>query len=220
MIKFPGTVPGRNWPEATAHRARRPAMRGRLKSRLGHGLAAQPIGATGLHSLLQRARRRGHHAHTARGTARWRARWRQSVARDLEGVTGKVPGKDERAGAHRNGGSTTRREESSETAAFAGGEGAPMGGDGGCGVLQHRCERGKLGLAPIWEWCGSEGAHRRGGRRRWRSVKSDAKERPPVAGGSGLGAGAMWRGVALERGTREEWVTGARMSGGSAVLWS
>jgi hypothetical protein len=44
-----------------------------------------------------------------------------------------VPGKEERAGAHRNGGSTVRREESF----------------GGCGVLQHQCERGKLGLAQI-----------------------------------------------------------------------
>jgi hypothetical protein len=37
-----------------------------------------------------------------------------------------VPGKEERAGAHRNGESTVRREESSGTAAFAGGEGAPV----------------------------------------------------------------------------------------------
>ncbi len=37
-----------------------------------------------------------------------------------------MPGKEERAGAHRNGGSTARREESSRTAAFTGGEGAPV----------------------------------------------------------------------------------------------
>jgi hypothetical protein len=52
-------------------------------------------------------------------------RW-QGVAGDLEGVTGKVPGKEERAGAHRNSGSTVRREESFGTAAFTGGEGAPV----------------------------------------------------------------------------------------------
>jgi hypothetical protein len=87
-----------------------------------------------------------------------------------------------------------------------------VGGDGGCGVLQHRCERGKLGLAPIWEWCSSEGADRRGGRRWRRSVKSDAKERPPVAGGGGLGAGAVGREVALEGAGGEsvtrEWMRG------------
>jgi hypothetical protein len=62
MIKFYGTVPGRNRPEATAHWARRPATHGRPKSRLGHGLAAQPSGANGLRGPLQRARRCGHHA--------------------------------------------------------------------------------------------------------------------------------------------------------------
>jgi hypothetical protein len=36
------------------------------------------------------------------------AQRRQGVAGDLEGVTGKVPGKEERTGAHRNGGSTVR----------------------------------------------------------------------------------------------------------------
>jgi hypothetical protein len=63
-------------------------------------------------------------------------RW-QGVAGDLEGVTGKVPGKEERAGAHRNGGSTVRRHKRRRAASFVGGEGAPVGGDDGCGVLQH-----------------------------------------------------------------------------------
>jgi hypothetical protein len=67
-------------------------------------------------------------------------RW-QGVVGDLDGVTGKVPGKEERAGAHRNGRSMVRRSERHRAAAFIGGEGAPVGGDGGCGVLQHR--RGK-----------------------------------------------------------------------------
>jgi hypothetical protein len=40
-------------------------------------------------------------------------------------------------------------EEGLRTAAFTGGEGAPMGGNDGCGVLQHRCGRGKRELAPI-----------------------------------------------------------------------
>jgi hypothetical protein len=42
-------------------------------------------------------------------------------------------------------------EEGPGTAAFAGEEGAPMGGDGRCGVLRHRCRRGKMKLASIWE---------------------------------------------------------------------
>jgi hypothetical protein len=77
-----------------------------------------------------------------------------------------------------------------------------MGGNGGCGVLQHRCGRGKRELAPIWEWRSSEGAHRRGGRQRRRSAKSDAREKPPVAGGSGSGVGTVGREVVLERGER------------------
>jgi hypothetical protein len=44
------------------------------------------------------------------------ARRRQGVAGDLEGVTGKVSGKEERAGAQRNDGSIV----------LAGGEGAPV----------------------------------------------------------------------------------------------
>jgi hypothetical protein len=72
-----------------------------------------------------------------------------------------------------------------------------MGGDGRCGVLQHRCGRGKRELAPIWEWRSSEGAHRRGERQRQRSAKSDVRERPSMAGGSGSGAEAVGRGATL-----------------------
>jgi hypothetical protein len=44
-------------------------------------------------------------------------------------------GKEERAGAYRNGRSTVRRRERRRATAFVGGEGDPVGGDGGCGVL-------------------------------------------------------------------------------------
>jgi hypothetical protein len=60
------------------------------------------------------------------------ARRRQGVAGDLERVTGKVSGKQERAGAHRNGGSTVRRCKRCRAAAFVCEEGAPVvvgGGD-------------------------------------------------------------------------------------------
>jgi hypothetical protein len=98
-------------------------MRDWPKSRLGHDLAAQPSGATGLRACCNsRAGWRG--GVLASGSAV--ARRRQDIAGDLKGVTGKVPGNEERVGVHRNGGSTTRREESSGTAAFAGEEGAPV----------------------------------------------------------------------------------------------
>jgi hypothetical protein len=54
------------------------------------------------------------------------AQRRQGVTGDLEGVTGKVPGKEERTEAHRNGGSTVRRCQRRRAAVFVGGEGAPM----------------------------------------------------------------------------------------------
>jgi hypothetical protein len=53
------------------------------------------------------------------------------------GSRGKVPGKEERAGAHRNDGSMVRRRKRRRAAVFIGGEGALVGGDGGCGVLQY-----------------------------------------------------------------------------------
>jgi hypothetical protein len=63
------------------------------------------------------------------------ARRRQGVAGDLEGVTGEVSGKEERTGAHRNGGSTVRWCKRRRAAAFVGGEGAPVVADGGDEVL-------------------------------------------------------------------------------------
>jgi hypothetical protein len=79
----------------------------------------------------------------------------------------KVPGKEERAGAHRNGGSTVRRRKRRRAVVFVGGEGAPVGGDSGCGVLQHR--RGK-GVRKLQENAGIGSSGRSspgsGGRRR------------------------------------------------------
>jgi hypothetical protein len=76
------------------------------------GSPAQPSGATGLRGVLRacagavttrrpRAGRRG--GVLTGGLAV--AQRRQGVAEDLEGVTGKVPGKEERTRAHQNGGS-------------------------------------------------------------------------------------------------------------------
>jgi hypothetical protein len=52
------------------------------------------------------------------------------------GVTGKVPGKEERTGAHRNNGSMVRRCQRRRAVAFIGGEGAPVVAGGGDEVLQ------------------------------------------------------------------------------------
>jgi hypothetical protein len=109
------------------------------------------------------------------------ARWRQGVAGDLEGVTGKVPGKEERAVAHRNGGLTVRRRKQHMAAAFVGEEGAPVGGDGGCGVLQHW--RGK-GVRKLQEIAGIGSLRRSspgsGGRRR---CSTGIREGEGAAGG-------------------------------------
>jgi hypothetical protein len=67
-------------------------------------------------------------------------RW-QGVAGDLEGVTGKVPGKEERAGAHRNGGSTVRRRKRRRATVFVGGEGVrwvATAGVGSCSTGEAR----------------------------------------------------------------------------------
>jgi hypothetical protein len=116
-------------------------------------------------------------------------------------------------GAHRGGRATVGRRKAAGVAVFNGGGVAPVVVDVRGGVLQHRCGRGKMGLAPIWEWRSSEGAHRRGGRRRRRSAKSDVRERPPVAGGGGTGAKTVGREAALERGAGagsvlREWTSG------------
>jgi hypothetical protein len=77
------------------------------------------------------------------------ARRRQGVAGDLEGVMRKAPDEEERAGAHRNGGLTVRRRKWRRAAAFVSGEDAPVDGDGGCGVLQHRRGKGVRKLQEI-----------------------------------------------------------------------
>jgi hypothetical protein len=120
-------------------------------------------------------------------------RW-QGVAGDLEGVAGKVPGKEERAGAHRNGGSTVRQRKRRRAAAFISGEGAPVGGDGGCGVLQHRRGKGMRKLQEI-AGVGSSGRSSPGSAR----LESTRESGLPMAGGSGPGAGSGGEARALER---------------------
>jgi hypothetical protein len=105
------------------------------------GLRLQPTGAASCH-----ARSAEKPAGPWPGSPAQRGKRRQGVAGDLDGVTGKVPGKEERAVAHWNGGSTVMREESFGTAAFAGGEGAPV-------VVVECDEVLQLGRGKGWENC-------------------------------------------------------------------
>jgi hypothetical protein len=105
-----------------------------------------------------------------------------------------VPGKEERAGAHRNDGSTVSLRKRRRAAAFVGREGAPVGGDGGCGVLQHR--RGK-GVRKLQEIAGIGSSRRSspgsGGRRRF---SAGIHEGEGAAGGRRRrsGCGEQWGG--------------------------
>jgi hypothetical protein len=114
-----------------------------------------------------------------------------------------VSGKEERAGAHRNGGSTARREESSRTAAFTGGEGAPVVMVRCNEILQLGRGEGVRKLQEIVRIGGSERSSPGNGGRWWRSAGIRAKERPPVAGGGGTGVENSGEGAALERGGPE-----------------
>jgi hypothetical protein len=92
-----------------------------------------------------------------------------------------VPGKEERTGAHRNGGSTVRRCQRRRAAAFVGGEEAPVVAGGGDEVLQlERVE----GVRDLQEISGIGSSRRNspgsGGRRR---CSAKIREGEGVAGG-------------------------------------
>jgi hypothetical protein len=70
------------------------------------------------------------------------ARRRQGVARDLEGTTGEVPGKEEGAGAHRNGGSMVRQRKRRRAVVFNDDGVAPVVVDEGGWVLQLEGDTG------------------------------------------------------------------------------
>jgi hypothetical protein len=109
------------------------------------------------------------------------ARRRQGVGGDLEGSIGEVPGKEERAGAHRNGVPTVRRHKRRWAAAFNDGGVAPVVVDEHGEVLQLEGDPGVRRRRSIKEWSSSEGAHRRGG-----ADGDDARTE------SGAGEGLWW----------------------------
>jgi hypothetical protein len=136
-------------------------------------------------------------------------RW-QGVAGDLVGATGKVSGKEERAGAHRNGGSTVRREESSGTTAFAGEEGALVVVVECDEVLQLGRGKGVRELQEIVR-IGGSGRSSPGNGGKWRrSAGIRAREGLPVARGGGPRAGRGGERCGAREGGGEEWVTKER----------
>jgi hypothetical protein len=82
---------------------------------------------------------------------------RQDLAGDLEGATGEVSSKEERAGAHQNGVPTLRRRKWCQAAAFNGGGIAPVVVDEGRWILQLEGDPGVRRWKSIEEWSGSEG---------------------------------------------------------------
>jgi hypothetical protein len=127
-------------------------------------------------------------------------RRRHGVAEDLEGVTGKVPGKEEWTEAHRNSGSMVRRCQQRRAAAFVDGEGSPVVADVPEEVLQLRRGKGVRKLQKKSRGLDARGrAHRGdadGGGDRPKFVR---ERRAPVARGGGPGAGSGGKARALER---------------------
>jgi hypothetical protein len=112
-------TPAGPWPRSPAQQGNRPARP-----------AAARVGA-----VTTRRPRVGRRGGVLTGGSALAQR-RQGDAGDLEGNSGKVPGKEERAGAHRNGGSTVRRCKWRWATAFVDGEGAPVVAGGGDEALQ------------------------------------------------------------------------------------
>jgi hypothetical protein len=105
-----------------------------------------------------------------------------------------VSGKEERAGAHQNGGSTVRQRKRRRVAAFVSREGAPVGGDDGGGVLPHRRGKGVRRLQEI-AGIGSSGRSSPGsGGRRWCSARIHEGEWAAGGRRRRYGRGEQWGG--------------------------
>jgi hypothetical protein len=104
------------------------------------------------------------------------AQRRQGVAGDFEGATGRVPGKEGRAGAHRNGGSTARRRKRHRAAVFNGGGVTPVVIDEGGWVLQLE---GDPGVRRRWS---NEGKSSSEGRSQEGADGGDARTESGVEG--------------------------------------
>jgi hypothetical protein len=85
--------------------------------------------------VTTRRPRTGRHGGALAGDSAVASQW-QGVARDLEGGTREVPGKDEGAGAHQSGGPTVTQHKWCRAAVFDGVGLAPVVVDEGGWVLQ------------------------------------------------------------------------------------
>jgi hypothetical protein len=115
------------------------------------------------------------------------ARRQQGVVGDLEGDTGEVLGKEERAGAHRNGVPMVRRRKRRRAMVFNGGGVAPVVVDEGGWVLQFEGDPGVKMRRSIEGRSSSEGRSPEG---RWTAVtigRSPARRK-----GSGGGKPVRW----------------------------
>jgi hypothetical protein len=162
-------------------------MRGRPKRRLGHDLAAQPSGATGLRGLL--------HARCTRGTARWRAHQRLggglTVARCCRRSRG---GHGEGAGqGGEDRGAPERRVNGEAVPTTSGGGVHRRGGGSGGGDEVLQLGRGE-GVRDLQEISGISSSGRSSpgsGGRRWCSVG--------IREGEGAADGRRWRSGCGER---------------------
>jgi hypothetical protein len=156
-------------------------------------------------------------------------RW-QGVVRDLEGVTGKASGKEERTRVHRNGGSTVRRCKRCRAAVFFGGEGlrwVATVGVGSCSTGEARggekiarnCRDWQLGKELTEEWRTAAVLGRNPqGRRGCRWPKAAVRVRGAVGKlersregvGEEWGWGDEWSSASGERATRRQRGRGER----------
>jgi hypothetical protein len=151
-----GRIPARSY---SAHPGGLPQAAGR-NSREAAAWRLGPVRKTACaargYARAPRARRRGHHAQNSTVVRSPVAQW-QDLAGDLEGATGEVPSKEERAGAHQNGVPTLRRRKWCQAAAFNGGGIAPVVVDEGRWVLQLEGDPRVRRWKSIEEWSSSEG---------------------------------------------------------------
>jgi hypothetical protein len=138
---WPAKIGARPWPGGSAQRGKWPAC---------------PRHARAPVTLTVWSPRVGRHGGTLNGGSAVARRW-QGVAEDLEGTTGEVSGKEERAGAHRNSVPTVRRRKLRRAAAFNGGGVAPVVVDE-CGeVLQLEGDPRVRRRRSIEGWTSTEG---------------------------------------------------------------
>jgi hypothetical protein len=180
MIKSPAQYSAGNRLRVIAHSGWRPVPWGRSTSWLGRGLAAWSSHVCGLYA-------RAHGAVAGLPTV---ASWWRGSPREHQRGSGVTPGKSGGGGTYPSGGAAVRREESSGTMAFTGGEGALVVMVECDEVLQLGRGKGVRILQEIVRIGGSGRSSPGNGGRRRRSAEIQAREGLPAAGGGGPGAGS------------------------------